>query len=196
MGNKLAAQGMTTQTPPMYPNYFSICWEIGFPANSGYLTNTSFSGGRLEYRRFINKSFSVGMSMSWNSFDQHFGSKTYQSPSGNEAVTTDMVRQVYTLPLMATAHYYFGSTDLLKPYVGIGIGATYSEQNAYFNVYQLTADNWGFAVRPEAGLLIHLGPEVFAQLGAGYTVSTNHNSDFKINSLKQWGIDIGIGFAY
>lgn len=177
-------------------NLFAGSWEIAFPTNSDFLTKTSLAGGRLEYRKFIKQNVSVGLAASWNSFDQYFNTQTYQKSDGTGAVTTDMVRQIYTVPITATVHYYFkGSTHVL-PYVGIGIGTQYSEQNAYFNVYELNSTNWGFVVRPEVGVLLPFNRYWNVLLAGGYNFSTNKNDEFKIDNLKQWTLNVGLACKF
>lgn len=177
-------------------NLFAGSWEIAFPTNKDFLTKTSLAGGRLEYRKFVKSNLSVGVGLSWNSFEQYFGTQTYQKPDGSTAVTTDMVRQIYTLPITATAHYYFKPSKHVLPYVGLGIGAQYSEQNAYFNVYGLTSNNWGFVLRPEVGLLVPFNTYWSILLAGGYNTSTNKNEDFKIDNLKQWTLNIGLACKF
>ncbi|MBN9299484.1 MAG: outer membrane beta-barrel protein [Filimonas sp.] len=177
-------------------NLFAGSWEIAFPVNKDFLTKTSLSGGRLEYRKFIKPNVSVGLAASWNSFDQYFNTATYQKSDGTGAVTTDMVRQIYTVPITATIHYYLKGGKHVLPYVGIGIGTQYSEQNAYFNVYELTANNWGFVVRPEIGVLMPFNRYWSVLLAGGYNVSTNKNDEFKIDNLKQWTLNVGLACKF
>ena len=173
-------------------NLGALSWEISFPAGNNYLTESSLAGGRVEFRKMINPRFSAGLAFSWNSFDQYVGKQTYKTPSGF-LVTTDMVREIYTAPITAIGHYYpeVGS-KMFKPYVGVGLGAQYAEQNAYFNIYQITNDNWGFVVRPEIGVLVEFNHSVGALLTLSYNYSTNKNKAFDMNSLQQFGINIGV----
>jgi outer membrane protein W len=170
----------------------ALSWEFSFPSNNNYLTESSARGGRLEYRMFVQPNLSVGLGLSWNSFDQYIPSQTYKNLSGNTAVTTDMVRQIYTLPITITGHYYFQTGNpKLRPYVGVGVGAQYAEQNSYFNVYGLENKNWGFVARPEIGGLFRVGQDFSILLAGSYNIATNKNDEFNISSLKQWGINLG-----
>ncbi len=173
-------------------NIFAVSWEVASPTNSGYLDKTSWAGGRIEYRKMVKPQFSVGAAISWNSFEQYVGTKTYNNGHGG-AVTTDMVREIYTLPITITGHYYFKtSSKIFKPYAGLGLGAEYAEQNAYFNIYGLTSNNWGFVARPEVGALLQFGKGVAGLVGVSYNVATNKNDEFDISSLKQFCVNIGI----
>jgi hypothetical protein len=176
-------------------NYLGVAWEISIPTDQHYLTKTSYSGGRVEYRRFINPKFSVGLNWTWNSYDQYFPSQTYTSKAGS-AVTTDMIRDIYTSPIVATGYYYPIQSKMVKPYIGIGLGTMYAEQDAYFNVYEVNYYNWGFVFKPEAGVMINLTHD-FGVLGAfNYTIATNKNSAFNINHLSAFAFDIGVGIGF
>src|SRR5678815_5625386 len=134
----------------------AVTWNVNFPANSDYLTKTSYSGGRIEYRHYLkNKSISAGLSLDWATYEHYISRQTFQKPDGSGAVTGDFVAQAYQVPFMATLHYYFKAGKMVEPYVGIGLGAQYLDQELYYNVYVSDNDNWGFAARPELGALIY-----------------------------------------
>src|SRR5689334_13582447 len=103
-------------------------WEIAFPSDNKFLSKTSLAGWRFEYRKMVAHDVSVGLAISGNAFDEHFPTKTYSK--GTTAVTTDMVRQIYTLPMTAIFHYYLNSGKMLQPYIGAGLGAQYTEIHA------------------------------------------------------------------
>lgn len=172
-------------------NIMTLNWQFATPVNANYLTNTSWVGGNFEFRHFVNKKVSIGAGLSWNSFEQYIGPKLYEKPDGSRALFTDMVRQVYTLPLYANAHYYFESGSKIKPYVGIGLGGQYSEQSAYYNIFVSEAKNWGFVARPEVGLLYKLGNYAGLHLNVGYSYATNKNEDFKVDNLKHVYYSLG-----
>jgi len=189
---------MTTTSYDDMKNIFSVSWEIAFPANNHYISGTSFSGIRAEYRNMISPSFSAGVAVSWNSFEDHVGTKTYTADRGYAAVTTDMIRQIYTVPFTAIFHYY-PSVDpkkIVRPYIGLGLGVCYAEQYSYFNVYELSDYNWGFAMRPELGTFVRLGYNFNAMLGLSYQYASNKNYDFKINDISQFAINIGVSCAF
>lgn len=178
-------------------NMVALSWEVSFPTNNDFLKETSWAGGRIEFRHFLKPNFSIGLGLSWNAFDEYIPTKTYKNIGGNTAVTTDMVRQIYTVPMTALAHYYFTvSNKNIKPYAGLGLGAQYAEQNAFFNVYEVGDNNWGFVVRPEIGSLFRIGSNAHILFAGSYNISTNKNDAFDISSLKQFALNLGIAWGF
>jgi len=194
----LIGLGAAAQNKAPFKGITAFSWEMGFPFDKKYLDEPSFSGWRLEYRKMINAKFSAGLALSWNAFDQNFGKKTYYSKDGVQAVTTDMIRQVYTVPITAIAHYYPSvKSKLFMPFVGIGLGTQYTEFNTYFNIYQIQEKNWGFVARPELGTLLNFGEsEVKGIINIGYNYATNQYDDFDISHVSHLTVSLGIAIAY
>ncbi|NND78584.1 MAG: outer membrane beta-barrel protein, partial [Maribacter sp.] len=132
-------------------NQFIINWEVAIPNNSNYVTKTSFSNGRAEYRYLYNDQFAIGASIGWNSFSEKVDRQLYETPDGSNAVFTDLIRQVYKLPISLDGYYYIGAGEDFRPYVGLGLGANYAQQEVYYNVFVTEDKNWGFLARPEIG---------------------------------------------
>ena len=176
----------------------SITWNVNFPTNSNYLTKTSYSGGRIEYRHYLkSKNMSAGLSFDWSTYEQYISRQTFQKPDGSAAVTGDFVAQAYQVPLMATFHYYFKAGKKVEPYVGIGLGAQYLEQSLYYNVYVSEDNNWGFAARPELGALIYPGDHRGWGLlvGAYYGYGSNKTDLIDKSSFTNFGLNIGVVFG-
>jgi len=186
------------QNLPSSRDLTAFSWEVAYPSTNKFLNETSLSGWRFEYRKGIKENFSLGIAISWNAFDEYVNTTTYSSPNETKAITTDMIRQVYTLPITAISHYYFSTkSKLLQPYVGLGLGAQYAEHTAYLNIYELSETNWGFVARPEVGTLITFSGEspVRFLFGLGYNISTNKNEAFNISGWNHVTLNVGIGFG-
>jgi hypothetical protein len=178
-------------------NLYGFSWEVSFPAGTEFIDKVSYAGGRFEYRHFIKENLSVGGAISWNNFGQYVSRQTYENADQTQAITTDMYRTVFNLPMTVNAHYYFGGGVTFKPYVGLGLGAQYSDQEAYYNIFISEDENWGFIARPEIGTLINLGSTggFRMMLGGGYNYSTNSNSSFRIDNLSTYWVSVGIAFV-
>ena len=175
---------------------FILNWEIAIPTNSDVLNKTSFTNGRLEYRHLVTNQFAFGVSLGWYSFDEKIDQQLYETEDGASAVFTDLIRQVYQLPFSANGYYYFTSAEDFRPYVGLGLGANYAEQEAYFNVFVVRDSNWGFYARPE------IGAQYFFNRGFGligyvsYNYATNSSEFFDVSNLSHIGIGLGITWAW
>ncbi|MGO4291978.1 outer membrane beta-barrel protein [Chitinophaga sp. RAB17] len=175
-------------------NLFGLSWEIAIPTNNDFLDKTSLSGGKAEYRYFLKKvPVSFGIATSWNSYEQYIPTQTVYYKDNNSAITTDMDRVIYTVPVTAIAHYYFNYGKKVMPYAGVGIGTQYAQQTIYYNVFENDTYDWGFVVRPEIGALIRPnGGNWGIILGASYQYATNKNDLFQIDNLKSFNFNIGL----
>jgi outer membrane protein W len=177
---------------------YSLSWEASKPlSNNSFLDKTSFAGGKFEFRKFIDRNFSLGVFINWNSYYQYTPRTTYTNTEQSQAVTTDMYRYIYTLPFGITGHYYFDAGKQVKPYVGLALGPQYSEQNLYFNIYQSTSKNWGFLLRPELGVIVmpRYWHNAGILLGSGYSFSTNKNNSLGIKNLQNLTFQVGLVYS-
>jgi hypothetical protein len=169
----------------------AFSWNINVPISNDFTNKTSFDGARLDYRKMIKPDLSVGLEMSWYGYDQYIPVKTYQIPHG--AVTTDFYDYMYVIPVGVNAHHYFHFSDLISPYAGLALGATYSEDKLYYNTYVSSYYNWGFMISPEIGAVIKFTENsgVGILVGVNYSYSTNKQKEIKINGLQSLGFQIG-----
>lgn len=192
----VSAQNMGGNVTLLDRDMFILNWEIAIPTNSDVLSKTSFTNGRVEYRHLITNQFAWGISLAWNSFDEKVDQQLYENEDGSSAVFTDLVRQVYQVPFSANGYYYFSSSDTVRPYAGIGLGANYAEQEAYFNVFVVRDSNWGFYARPELGIQYFLNSG-FGLIGyVSYNYATNSSDFFQVNNLSHVGIGLGATWSW
>jgi outer membrane protein W len=191
-GSSFAQEKSSSSTP--ISQFVGVSWEIAIPQGN-IISKTSTLGGRFEYRKFLSDKFSAGVAISMNSVEQLYDTKTYEKADGSVAVTTDMVRQAFTMPMTLTAHYYPGLTNhFIKPYIGLGLGAEYSSQNIYYNIYVIENSNWGFVARPEIGTLVLFSDKIAGIASAGYNYSTNKIDELGVDGFKQVTFNVGLAF--
>lgn len=186
----LAQCSLGQKTRP--PSQAMVAWDAALPVNPDFLTKFSLAGWRIEYRHFIQSNISIGFGISRNYFTQYFESQQYTTRDESMTMTTDMQREIVTLPITISGFYHFATTVDTKPYVGIGLGAQYSDQSAYFNVYSLREKNWGFVARPEIGITLSGEERLGSYFSVAYNYATNKNDDFRINSLQHLSAAVGI----
>lgn len=173
---------------------FFLGWEVAVPSND-LIKKTSWSGGRFEYRRMVKPNISVGIGGSWNSFSEYVPRTTYQKEDGTGAVTTDLVKDIYTVPVTASMHYYFKGSTHVKPYIGVGLGAQYADQTLYFNIFSVEENNWGFVARPEAGAIVPFNTYWGLYVSAAYNYASNKNEIYDTKSLSQFAFGLGLVFS-
>lgn len=173
---------------------FSLGYEVCIP-DGKFVKETSWAGGRIDYKRMISNKFSVGIGGSWNSFEDYVAKTTYQKPDGTGALTTDLIKQIYAVPITLTGNYYFTNGKHLLPYVGLGLGTQYCDQTLYFNIYAVSEDNWGFVARPEIGVIYPFTSTTGVYLNAAYNYATNSNDAVKSTNFSHVAISIGFIFG-
>jgi len=186
-------------TPTYKPDLtlFIVNYEISGPVGSfnDYIDETSFRGGSIEFRSFLSLNFSLGMSFSWNRWEETQDLERVSIPNG--MASGPVFRYADMFGVRGLAHYYLLKDSALRPYLGLGIGG------AWNYAYQQAADladsqeNFNFIVDPEVGLLYW-----FAQGGTSaalnvalrytYTTATMGRED---NAQMLSGI-FGVAFGY
>ena len=192
LGMLVGHRCLSQQTKP--PNQLMIAWDAAIPTNPDFLTKMSFAGWRIEYRHFVKSNISVGIGISRNYFSQYFESQQYTTRDESMTMTTDMQREIVTVPITVNGYYHFKSRRDTKPYVGLGLGAQYSDQTAYFNIYVIREKNWGFVARPEIGIVLTSEERLGSYFGLAYNYATNQNEAFRINSLQHVSVTVGMFF--
>ncbi|HTE28411.1 outer membrane beta-barrel protein [Flavitalea sp.] len=174
--------------------YFN--WNLGAPVSNSFVKGFNGSGANLGYNKFIQKNLSVGAAIGWNNYNTYYDRQTYSNKTG--AITTDMYTYIFALPVTLTATKYFDLGKIVSPYIKIGAGAMYSEQNQYYNIYQDGNNNWGFTAIPEIGARFDLVPGSKWSLNASaqYLYATNKASDYGLKNLKTLSANIGASWRF
>ena len=102
----------------------------------------------------------------------------------------------FAVPVTATVTKYF-YTGALQPYVKIGAGTLYSEQNLYYNIYETAHSNWGFIAIPEVGLHVRTGKNNRWAINTGvqYSYATNKNNDYNLKNFQSYNFNLGLSFG-
>ncbi len=177
---------------------FSGHWQIVIPMSPDYAKNSSGWGANFEGHYFISDKFAVGAFISWQTMIKYEGRQTYQLESTSGAVTLDQYQSIYELPFGLSSRFHFLPAGIFDPYVGLKIGANYSKQRRYYNVFEDYEENWGFNVMPELGAMISPLPNqnVGLHLAVFYAYSTNSSDYFDISGLSHLGFRVGINFRF
>src|SRR5512139_1031055 len=189
------AQGAWTSYRPGQ-TLFIANWEISGPIGSfnDYVDDTSFRGGSFESRTFLSKNASIGASFSWNRFSQTYDNLQVDIPNG--MASGPVFRNASLFGIRGIAHYYLGQ-DVLRPYLGVGVGGVWNYSYQQISDLSTSQDNFNFIVDPEIGLLYWFargGSSVALNVAFRYTYTTATTGR---ESDAQWlsGV-IGVAFGY
>jgi hypothetical protein len=177
-------------------NFAFLAWNYNIPlTNKKWLDTPSPHGGVFGYRYFVKEQkISVGLDLSWTTFDQYEPTQTFLQENG--AITTDYFKYIYQYAGVVNGQYYFniGDSELVFPYAGLGLGASYNRFTLYYNIYEDTEKTWAFIARPEAGVLVKFGK--YRSLGAiaavHYDYSTAKNENYNYSSFSSAGFRLGV----
>ncbi|MGD1892714.1 MAG: outer membrane beta-barrel protein [Cyclobacteriaceae bacterium] len=174
-----------------YTGLMGLSWNVSVPLgqSTNFVGETSLRGGQFEFRDFLNSNLSLGGSLGWNGYQEYEPRETY--PIDNGAITTDLTKFVYTLPVLFNVHRYFPVSENVLPYIGAGIGAKYSRHAIYYSIYTTEENKWGFAVRPEIGVIFPIN-DVGIILAADYLWATNDSSILNFGNTSSLNFRLGM----
>jgi outer membrane protein W len=167
-------------------------WDFGFPVGNNFVSSFSGWGGNVGFSYFVQENLGVGLELGWNSYYQYASTKTYSNADG--AVTTDLYKYIFTLPITATVMHTFKAGKVVRPYVKLGLGAQFSQQNLYYNIYQTTNDDWGFVAIPEVGANLRFSPysKWSMNLSVRYKFSTNSQAQYNLTNIQTLNFNVGV----
>jgi hypothetical protein len=143
-----------------FQTYWSVYYEAAFPVgsmNSAWIDRQGWLGGGFDVRVGVWRRLSVGVSATWNSFDQTFANLTIARPG--TTFTGSVFRQLGIFSARATAHWYF-TNSTLQPYVGVGLGWAWATASEQVVDRRDTLYPSGFLVAPEVGVLVNVVPRL------------------------------------
>lgn len=153
---------------------FTVGYQMGFSTGDlhTWMSANSFRGGDFEYLQFINDDhkFAVGGHIGWQGFYKDYPRQTYEFPSG--ALTSEIFKYYYTIPMHGVASYYFNPDGFVQPYVSLMIGVNYNERSTQIGQYYFTDKSWNFSFAPEVGLIVPFG------------------------ELSDWGLNVKASYLY
>ena len=177
--------------------YFNIDWQINSPFGQSFADRTSGWGAHGEAGYYVIPNFSVGAFISYHTNNKYIDRQTIPV-SRTSVVTSDQQHSIFQLPFGAAFRYNVSPENQFQPYVGLQLGASYSEMSTYMNVLKMYDRNWGFYVAPEIGMNMYFTPDkkIGAHIAMYYNYATNKGSvlNYNVDGLNNWGVRLGIAF--
>jgi hypothetical protein len=141
---------------PMRPGALMLLFDYAITAPIGsvrdYVGDVSFRGVQLDARYWVHPAVALGVGAGWHLFNEKQDRATYPIESG--AITATLYRSVEVVPLLATLHVYPGGYGPVKPFAGLGVGASYTRFQTLAADLAWVKSEWFFTLQPEAGVLI------------------------------------------
>ncbi|WP_304953073.1 outer membrane beta-barrel protein [uncultured Alistipes sp.] len=182
----------------IFPNsYINIDWQMNVPLSNSFADKASGWGMNFEGGYRITPAVAVGPFVSYHTNLQNIDRQTLILNNGS-ALTTNQKHAVFQLPFGVTGRYSWCNNSVLQPYIGLKLGASYSEFSSYYYVIKQYDDSWGFYMSPELGVSIFPNPtyRFGLHLALYYSYATNSGSllTYKIDNLSNFGVRVGISF--
>lgn len=182
--NKVAAQ----------QSMFSVQYSVAYGTGKlhDFICNTSWRGATMDYRKYINGGqIGIGGTIGWNAFYKAKLNHTFVD--GTKTITGDSYNYSSSVPIMAAADYYFSPNQKINPFVGLGIGTTYTQDDLDMGLYTYQLSNWHFSMQPELGVIVSPSP------GFGIIISGKYYTAFKTSTSdahNYFATNIGFVWQY
>lgn len=177
-------------TPSLAQSSFSIQYSMGFGGTmNNYITTTSVRGATFEYKLYPQPNISIGIDAGWNHFYERRAYDTYTS--GTASYSGVQFRYANAVPIYITPSFYFSPGEKINPFVGVGVGTIYLSRYVDMGIFRVTEDEWHFAIKPEAGVLVSLSPDMDLILAFRY-----NNAFGTSDTAQQNYMTFNVGFVW
>ncbi len=180
----------------------NVTWEIGLPTSktSDFIGKESYSGFGLDFKKFLTKNTSAGLTLGWNLFDQRLDQPiNFNDENISGTISGIQIRYINAFPILLNYHYYIGKRKDIRTFIGLGAGVYYILQRLDIGVYRFESNNWHFGVSPEAGLLIPVfdsGTTFLAAVRYNYAFDAGKSIGGKDNNFYSfWTIRLGLSIS-
>lgn len=173
----------------------NLDYSVGIPTgNLKTLTpEVSGRGWGMGLMYGISDRFSVGIGGGFQDFYQKYPRQVmHQSGSDISAVVSYSLQ---TIPVLVKGKYAFQGNGMLRPYVGVGVGANYIRHRKFYGQFAESYTKIGFAAQPELGLQVPVGRAKTSDvhIAAGYNIMPYEQSEVK--GLHHAFVKAGFSFA-
>ena len=150
-------------------NFIAIpTYEISIPLGDtkDFVSPASWVGLGWEGRWLMARHATAGFAVGVNEFSERFNGTT-NFPSGS--ATGPQFRYLLSIPVLGTAHYYFGDVDGFRLSVGAGAGIGNMRQVYELGSRQLSRNAWHWILAPEIGTqVLRLGSDLTGLVSLRY----------------------------
>ena len=173
----------------------NVNYTMANPSGSlkDYVEEASWRGWTANLLYGISDKLAVGLGLGFHDFYQKYPRAVYQLQEGGE-ISAVLTNSLQTIPVLAAVQYKLVSEGALQPYIGAGIGGNFIIYNQYIGECSNSQSNFGFTVRPEAGVYIPFGKRDFGININGIYNYMPYNKN-GLDNLNSWGVGAGVRFS-
>ncbi|MGC3999299.1 MAG: hypothetical protein QM767_18410 [Anaeromyxobacter sp.] len=188
------AQDYRSYRPQQSLYIFNYEISKGVGSFGDFIDATSYRGFSFEARSMVRDSFSAGIGVTWNRFDQTVdATRTY--PNGGQ-LTGPSYRYADQLAIKGLFHAYLGQ-GALRPYLGVGLGGVWNYSYSQMADFASADNGFEFIASPEVGLTFTLAKGASS---AGINLALRYNwttADFQsVNDAQSVALAIGFFGSY
>ncbi|MBQ8542191.1 MAG: outer membrane beta-barrel protein [Bacteroidaceae bacterium] len=176
-------------------SYYNVDWQFNIPISNSFSNVASGWGMNFEGGYYVSSDVAVGGFINFHTNNEYLSRRTINL-GGNQAINTDQQHQMFTLPFGLLARYRFMEEDF-QPYVGMKLGACYSEFSNYYYIFMNREKKWGFYMQPEVGFNYYpWANSIGFHFAIYYSFSTNKCNimSYTQNNLNNFGLRFGLAF--
>jgi opacity protein-like surface antigen len=158
-----------------------------------YVEDASWRGWTANLLYGVTDKLSVGLGVGFHDFYQKYPRAVYQLESGGH-ISAVLSNSLQAIPILASVQYNFLPEARIQPYVGTGIGGNIIIYNQYIGEFSNNQSNFGFALRPEAGVYVPIGYRGFGVNLNGIYNYMPYNKN-NLDNINSWGVGLGVRFS-
>lgn len=172
----------------------TLTYSVGIPAGDlkEFIGKTSFRGINFDFQKMVQDNIGIGISVGWNVFYENMGDGTYTVD--NVSLSGKQWRYSNHIPILLSSTFQLKPGDSMNPYVGLGVGVTYTLRNTDMNLYSIEQDAWNFTLQPALGVLIEVSDVTHVNLSARYNQGFKAGNELK-NAQSYFSLNLGFTFG-
>ena len=96
------------------------------------------------------------------------------------------------ISIVISIRYYFtDNTTAVRPFVGLGIGTSWTERRLEVGQFASTISRWQFALAPEVGMYIPINDQFAFNVGARYNYGTKA-AHGRVPEIQTFSFNFGV----